>query len=174
MKKRTLVAAVLGLFFLIAGTAAAEMYVEGYMGYNFTVTSPNPLELNANPAFKGPTNLSLEYPRVVSHYLLGGGKLGIWFSRQGFPRYDFPEWMKYLGFYLDVNYHGLNYGKMSGSRRMYIDPSPPPLHFQHYKFLGDGNITTIGFMFASGMVLTPRKKFLSANGSLTWRWARLS
>lgn len=84
----------------------AETYVEAYLGANFTVTSPNPLELNINPGYKGPVQTDLEFPRTLSSSLIHGAKLGTWFSKEGIPKIDYPDWMKYVGFYFDFNFHG--------------------------------------------------------------------
>lgn len=141
----------------MAGTAPAETYVEGYIGNNFTVGSPNSLEINVNPAYRGPIKASPEYPRTVSSALMGGAKLGTWFSNQGFPKIDYPEWMKYLGVYLDFSFHGMDLWRNMGTRRMNIVPSNYP-YFTQYKFLGTGNIATIGFMFACRYGFLPTEK----------------
>jgi len=145
--------AALTLLVLAAGTAHAETYVEGYLGNNFTVTSPNPLELDINPLFRGPAKADLEFPRTVSSAFMVGAKLGIWFSKQGFPRFDYPDWMKYVGVYLDFNFHGFDKSDLTfntmGSRRMYLPLTNYP-YFQNYKFWlrKDASIITLAFMFA--------------------------
>lgn len=148
----------LALLVFTVGTAAAETYIEGYIGNNFTVTAPNPIEIDANPLYRGPTKLGLEYPRTVASNLTGGLKLGTWFSHDGFPHVDYPDWMKYTGFYLDFNYHDFYYLSGIGSRRMQITPSPGPEHFQNYKMLGNGNIFSVGFMFALRYGFHPTEK----------------
>jgi hypothetical protein len=136
-----------------AGTAPAETYVEGYLGYTFGVTSPNPLKLDVNPYYRGSTKTSLEFPRTLSTGMLYGTKLGTWFSRDGFPKIKYPDWMKYFGFYLDFNYHQFDISDLVrdtlGTRRMYVSPSFYP-HYQQFKFDVDGNasIFTLAFMFA--------------------------
>jgi|UniRef100_A0A7V6A529 hypothetical protein len=163
MKKITVFVMALGLIALTAGTAPAEMYVEMYFGNNFAVTSPNPLELNFNPNYKGPFNTSLEFPRTLISSFLFGGKAGIWFSKQGFPQLDFPDWMKYLGFYLDLSYNGFDKSalvdKTIGTRRMNIFPSPYP-HYQQYQFSVNrgSSITSLAFMFACRYGFFPTEK----------------
>jgi hypothetical protein len=112
---------------LAAGTAFAETYVEGYIGNNFPVTSPNPIEFNVNPLYRQVKTYP-EYPRILSTSLIGGAKLGTWFSKQGFPSFQYPDWMKYLGFYLDLNFQGMYFFRGVGSRRMYLTPSNFPYY----------------------------------------------
>jgi len=158
VKRLTVFLLALVLLTCLAPLAAAETYIEGYLGNNFTVIAPNPVDLSANPAYRGPTKLGLEYPRSMSTALTGGLKIGTWFSREGFPHVDYPDWMKYLGFYLDLNYHEFFFLQGAGSRRMDITPSPGFLHFQNYKLLGNGNIMTLGFMFAFRYGFNPTEK----------------
>ena len=40
-------------------------------------------------------------------------KLGTWFVPEGFGGANYPDWMKYLGFYLDFNYHRLNFRRQN-------------------------------------------------------------
>lgn len=63
-----------------------------------------------------------------------------------------------MGFYLDLNHHTLDYLPGVGSRRMYVSSIPPPLGFQHYKFLGNGSVTTLAFMFAFRYGFLPTEK----------------
>jgi len=160
VKKITVLILVLVFLTMQCEIALAETYVEGYIGSNFTVTSPNPIDFDVNPAYK-PINTYPEYPRNLSSNIMGGAKLGTWFSKQGFPGYDFPDWMKYFGCYLDFSIHGNDYLRGVGSRRMYVSPvSVPPaiFPFQHYKFLGYGPIITLGFMFAARYGFFPTEK----------------
>jgi hypothetical protein len=156
VKKITVLFVVLGLIALTAGAVPAEMYVEGYIGNNFTITSPNPLGFDVNQNYKA-VQAYPEYPRTLSSNVIGGGKLGIWCSKQGYPHVDFPDWMKYFGFYLDFNFHGLDYKPGVGTRRINISPSTPP-YFDQYKFLGNGSIATFGFMFAARYGFFPTEK----------------
>jgi hypothetical protein len=149
--------AAVALIALATGMAQAETYVEGYLGNNFTVTAPNPIDLSFNPAFRGPTKTSLEYPRAVSSALVGGLKLGTWFSNTGFPHVNYPDWMKYFGCYLDFSINRFYFLSGMGSRRMDITPSPGYQHYQLYKLLGSGNIYTVGFMFSARYGFNPTK-----------------
>ena len=146
----------LALLTATAGTAPAETYVEGYIGNNFTVTAPNPLGFNVNQNYKAVQALP-EYPQTLSINVIGGAKLGTWFSKEGFPHFDYPDWMKYFGAYLDFNFHGLNYIQGVGTRRINIYPSASP-YFDQYKFFGDGSIATFGFMFAFRYGFHPTEK----------------
>ncbi len=158
MKTLKLLTAALVFISLAAEPARAEVYLEWYIGNAFPVTAPNPVDLTINPAFRGPAVADLEYPRTVSSNLITGGKLGTWFVKEGFLGFDYPPRMKYLGFYLDFNYHTIDYLPGVGSRRMYVSSIPPPLGFQHYKFLGTGSIATIAFMFAFRYGFFPKEK----------------
>ena len=149
---------VIALIAFAAGTARAETYIEGYLGSNFSISSPNPIELDVNPLYRGPTKTVLEYPRTFSTALIGGLKLGTWFSREGFPHINYPDWMKYLGFNLDFSYNQFYFLEGIGSRRMTIIPSPGRTHYQHYKFYGNGGIYSLGFMFAGRYGFFPTEK----------------
>ena len=63
MKKITVLILALAFLFLTTWMALAETYVEGFIGNNFTVTSPNPIGFNVNPAYK-PIQTFPEYPRL--------------------------------------------------------------------------------------------------------------
>jgi hypothetical protein len=163
VKKINVLIMVLALLALAVGTAAAESYVEGYVGYTFFVTSPNPLELDINPYYRGPTKTVLEYPRTLGGALVYGAKLGTWFSKEGFPKIDYPDWTKYLGFYLDFNYHQFDSSDLKrdtlGTRRMYVTPSFYP-HYQQFKFsvAGNASIATLAFMFSFRYGFLPTEK----------------
>ena len=95
--------------------AAAEMYVEGYVGYAKSAT-----------VFKDYLTLTTHHPYLNTYEenhtrgtfrpaVMGGGKLGLWFTQEGFLGGPYPEWMQYLGCYLDLNYHNQNLRTRVGS-----------------------------------------------------------
>lgn len=81
MKPSRILIAALLFVALAVGTAGAELYLEAYFGNAFTVTVPNPIDLNINPAFRGPVSADLEYPQTVSSNFILGGKVGTWFVK---------------------------------------------------------------------------------------------
>jgi hypothetical protein len=117
--------------------------------------------LNVNPLFRGPVSTDLEFPRSLTSGTTFGGKLGTWFSKTGFPKIDYPDWMKYTGFYLDFSYNGAQKSSLTGdnlgSRRIYIYPSDYP-HYTHYKFWGSASWYYLGFMFAFRYGFHPTEK----------------
>jgi len=148
MKMTKVMVATLALLALTVGTAHAEMYVEGYLGGNIVVTTPQPLQLTVNPLFAQPANVQLEYPSTASVTVVGGLKLGTWFVKEGFLGFNYPDWMKYLGFYLDFNFHKLNIQRSIGSQRMYLTFTDQLSSYQFYKFYSQGYAATFAFMFA--------------------------
>jgi hypothetical protein len=160
VKKITVLILALVFLAMIAEMTMAETYIEGYLGNNFAVTSPDPVGFDVNPLYKQIQTYP-EYPRTLSSNFMGGAKLGTWFSNQGFPHFNYPDWMKYFGCYLDFSVHGIDFLRGIGSRRMYVSPvtvSPGQFPFQHYKFLGHGTIFSLGFMFAARYGFSPTEK----------------
>jgi len=126
------------LLALVAGTARGEVYVEAYIGGNFPAESPNPL--SAQP-FLLPTNLIT--PGIIEPAFMGGLKIGTWFVPEGFLGFNYPAWMKYLGFYLDFSYHRVNY--FQGFAKVIVNGASIP---GPYIFKSEGNAATLAFMFA--------------------------
>jgi len=125
--------------------AKAEMYIEAYLGgvfpasssQNFTTTEPG-WEFERN-----------NVPGQFNPAVVGGLKLGTWFVKEGFLGYSYPDWMKYLGFYLDFSYHRLDMKRQQGSsvsrdllgaNLAWIGPN---------NFFTEGNAATLAFMFAA-------------------------
>ena len=131
--KRTF--AVLGMVLLAAllvmpGTAKSEMYIEGYMGGVGVSNDAQSFSQSASGGYSdsgtfngsawessisGGYNVSGAFPgRFDNPFFTGGLKLGIWFDKTGITGgYNWPDWMKYFGFYLDLSYHSLNYRKQN-------------------------------------------------------------
>lgn len=108
---------------VLPGAAQAEMYGEVYLGGvqgvgnnpikgNFAdTTGASGSGLNWQDSFSGSfSNLGYLKPAVQ-----GGVKLGTWFVREGTLGFNYPDWMKYFGFYLDFKVHRLVYERNSGS-----------------------------------------------------------
>lgn len=100
--------------------AAAEVYVETYMGGVFTPNTDMTINTHgSNPNLPAPNIIDEKRHSLLAGQIdpavLGGLKVGTWFVREGFLGYNYPEWMKYLGFYLDLNYHRISFKRQSGA-----------------------------------------------------------
>ncbi|HAY21084.1 MAG TPA: hypothetical protein DCY27_02740 [Desulfobacterales bacterium] len=105
MKKGKMIwLAVIAALVLAPTLCWAEMYVEGYIGGVAASSSSGGVSVNGTnvPGFEG---------RYDNPFILGGLKVGTWFVKEGFLGYDYPDWMKYLGFHLDFSYHRLNFSR---------------------------------------------------------------
>ncbi len=104
-------------------SAQAEMYVEGYIGgaaaANFTSSESH---INAG----------------ISPSVIGGVKVGTWFVKEGFAGFNYPDWMKYLGFYTDFSYQNLFLPKQT-----VVSSAPFNVDFH-----SEGMVATWAFMFA--------------------------
>ena len=100
---------------LLPSGTKAEMYVEGYAGYVKTAT-----------VFRDYLVMTTHHPSLGTYEehhtrgtfrpsVIGGVKVGTWFTQQGFLGASYPEWMKYLGFYLDCSYHPQNFRTREGN-----------------------------------------------------------
>ncbi len=60
-------------------------------------------------------NVGTDLPGNLDPYVLGGLKIGYWFTPYGtYAASWYSDWMKYLGFYTDFSYHRLSFGNQSG------------------------------------------------------------
>jgi hypothetical protein len=128
---------------MLPSGVGAEMYVEGYAGYVKPAT-----------VFRDYLILTTHHPSLGTYEehhtrgtfrpaFIGGVKIGTWFTQQGFLGADYPEWMKYLGFYLDFTYHNQNFRTRVGNS---VIPATD-LHNSN-TFSSNGNTVTLAFMFA--------------------------
>ena len=125
------------------GGAGADMYVEGYAGYVKPAT-----------VFRDYLVMTTHHPSLGTYEenrtrgtfrpaFIGGGKVGLWFTQQGFLGRAYPEWMKYLGFYLDFSYHHQNFRTRVGSSFIPVADTTTVNTFS-----SNGNTYTLAFMFA--------------------------
>jgi len=150
-----LVAALLAL----PGAAGAEMYVEGYLG---GVQGAN---AGMSPAWSGTrvfsggeayvTSGSLNVPGRFDPAVIGGLKIGTWFVKEGFLGYQYPDWMKYLGFYIDFSFHRLNFRRQLADTRLHFvetfldNSSIVGDRSGQSTFWSEGYAPTLAFMFAA-------------------------
>ncbi|MDD3581064.1 MAG: hypothetical protein PHW74_08585 [Desulfobacca sp.] len=130
--KMVLVAAMVALI-MVPALCGAEMFVEGYVGGNFGANTDIKVSSGGKTDTIGDARLD---PAV-----LGGIKIGYWFTKEGFLGYNYPDWMKYLGVSLDLSYNNLDF------RRQQIE--------------GDGTRAwTEGRAFTVALMFTGRYGFL--------------
>lgn len=145
------------VFFLLAvllampGLAQGEMYIEGYIGGVQGANAP------MNLATGHPGNLAdgtvvqtVELHHISGRFdpaVIGGLKIGTWFVKEGFLGYNYPDWMKYLGFYLDFSYHRLDLRNQTG-RTVSFDNFAGGSTPTSNQFFSEGTAATLAFMFA--------------------------
>jgi hypothetical protein len=123
--------------------ARAEVYVEVYLGGNFGGNISDLVTGNfatANSA--GP--FSFNSTGNIDPAVAGGLKLGTWFVKEGFLGMNYPDWMKYFGFYLDFSYHRLSFSKSTG---VWLNPTVSQSFLD--TFSTNGSAATLAFMFAA-------------------------
>jgi len=155
----------LWVFFLLAvmvampGAAKGEMYVEGYLGgVQGANADPNPT-FSASRNFGGGLTLadngSFNFPGRFDPAVIGGLKIGTWFVKEGFLGINYPDWMKYFGFYLDFMMHRLNYRQSLGTFQGNTSVSINGQTLLTLPFAGDAQLNseglapTLAFMFAA-------------------------
>jgi len=120
--------------------AKAEMFVEAYVGGSTAADSATQFTF-ARPQFNDQVRNKLG--GAVDASVIGGLKVGTWFVKEGFLGYDYPDWMKYLGFYIDFSYHRLNFAKQTGSTLQYI-PAPQTVAAAVVGAQGRGGVGMMG------------------------------
>ena len=134
--------------------AQAEMYVEGYLGGALAGSSSMNSTTNTANTF-GIAGLNGSYrssiPGVFDPAFMGGLKIGTWFVKEGVLGYNYPDWMKYLGFYLDFSYHRLDLRRQSGTTNVAhsFGVFGPSLGTTSNEFFSEGTAATLAFMFAA-------------------------
>jgi opacity protein-like surface antigen len=129
--------------------ARAEMYVEGYLGGVQAANAPLHQVTGASNQYITST-ITSEVPGRLDPAVLGGVKLGTWFVKEGFLGYNYPDWMQYLGFYLDFNFHRLNFrNQIINSTHTVTFPKGGGFSgFGKGSLWSEGTVATLAFMFA--------------------------
>ena len=168
----------LALLLALPMAAQAEMYGEVYLGGVAGVNTPIDGNFSGSIHTGGKNKWDDTYSGSFSNSghlkpaVQGGVKLGTWFVREGTLGFDYPNWMKYFGFYLDFKVHRLVYERNSGSGTITGGGSASgtlevPIWYGRYSYAetlsGNGNSTftseglapTLSFMFAGRYGLLP-------------------
>jgi opacity protein-like surface antigen len=104
-KKAFLILGALFLTAVLLTPAAAEMYVEAYLGGAKSAPLSQTVTLNSATI---PGQAGIRVNGETNPSVLGGVKLGYWFVPTGFLGYNYPDWMKYFGVYTDFSFQRLN------------------------------------------------------------------
>ncbi|MFZ5453318.1 MAG: hypothetical protein ACOZF2_15780 [Thermodesulfobacteriota bacterium] len=128
----------------------AEMYVEAYLGGVQGANAGMDVGTNHPGTFGGTIYQTSEFhsiPGRLDPAVIGGLKIGTWFVKEGFLGYNYPDWMKYLGFYLDFSYHRLNFRNQQGNS-VSFDNLVGGFNPTTNNFFSEGTAATLAFMFA--------------------------
>ncbi|OPX20325.1 MAG: hypothetical protein BZ151_04500 [Desulfobacca sp. 4484_104] len=131
-KGKIILLAAIAALVLVPALCWAEMFVEGYVGGTFGANSD--VDVSAAGASATLDDAKID-PSVI-----GGLKVGYWFTKEGFLGYDYPDWMKYLGFALDLSYHNLDLRPQETR----VTGVPGIASIRSWD---DGRAFTVGFMF---------------------------
>jgi opacity protein-like surface antigen len=169
----------LALLLALPAAVHAEMYGEVYLGGvqgvgntplsgSFSGTVP---ASGGGLAWRDSYSGSWSNSAHLKPVLQGGVKLGTWFVREGTLGFDYPDWMKYFGFYLDFKVHRLVYERNAGSATLSgsgsaagVIPTEIPTPFTvtdtksfsgNSTFSSEGIAPTLSFMFAGRYGLLP-------------------
>lgn len=147
----------LGLAWLLLATfpARGETYTELFIGGVHTANEFIPFNL-LHPYGNGVSSESCAVPGrihlAVNYSGTAGFRLGTWFIKEGFPKVNYPDWLRYFGFYSDFSYHRLDY-RPQKMNTLSFDNTPPvfgvkevPNDKHTNRFLSEGRVFTITFM----------------------------
>ena len=127
----------------VPGPAGAEMYIEGYLGANTAASFDTSFSVINTADESEPARGTL--PGGPNAAVIGGLKVGTWFVPTGFLGCNYPDWMKYFGFYTDFSFHRLDARQQQFSFRDPVDND----FLGSADFKSEGTVATWAFMFAA-------------------------
>ncbi len=155
------------LLLIAAVPAPAETYTELFIGGVHTANDFIPFDLlhrypngvsAENCAVPGRIHLAVNYSGTA------GIRLGTWFAKEGFPKINYPDWMRYFGCYFDFSYHRLDF-RPQKMNTLSIDNTPPvfgirgvPNDKHTNRFLSEGRVFTVAFMASARYGFLPTEQ----------------
>jgi hypothetical protein len=136
-------AVLVAAFMALPQPAKAEMFVEAYIGGTTAANSTTDFNFGLPAAA---STVGVSNPGVIDPSVIAGLKLGTWFVKEGFLGYDYPDWMKYLGFWIDFSYNRLDFAKKHGNAAIFNPVTGTG--FSPTNFKSEGDAFTLAFMFA--------------------------
>ncbi len=140
---------VLSLLLILPSAAMAEMYLEGYLGGNFTPSTG--MNLTTQHSVFGINDFieSHSIPGRIDPAVVGGLKIGTWFVKEGFLGVNYPDWAKYFGFYFDFSYHRLDFPRQRmDSFAKGLGQANIPSSVTN-NFWSEGTAASLAFMFSA-------------------------
>lgn len=134
---------------VMPGIASAEMFVEIWGGFNTAANMDEKVGLNAGPipVIGGSAGVSTTFYGRANTQPQGGLKIGTWFVKNGLLGYNYPDWMKYFGFYTEFSYHRLVLNREAITANATL-PGFGGLNGLPGRFTASGTVATWSFMFA--------------------------
>jgi opacity protein-like surface antigen len=137
----------------LSAVCHAELYVEGYAGGSFALDQEMSF---SNPRACCPgTRIFNSMPgKFDNPFVIGGMKAGVWFVKDGSLEEkllggDYPGWMKYVGFYIDLGYQNLDFERQAG-----LSVENPRSKATNV-FSSNGDVFSVACMFAGRYGLLP-------------------
>jgi hypothetical protein len=157
----------LALLFVSAVPTRGESYVELFIGGVHTENEHIPFSI-LHPYANGVSAENLAVPGrihlAINQSGTAGLRLGTWFVKEGFPKVDYPPWMRYFGCYFDFSYHRLDY-RPQQQDTVSIDNVPPvfslkavPNDKHTNRFLSEARVFTLAFMLAARYGFLPTEQ----------------
>jgi hypothetical protein len=147
---------IIGIFILsifLNSNVNSQLYLEGYGGGMLGFSDVAHLKTKNTYGIKGLRgSFGVPTKQTVSTFV-GGLKLGLWFDKTGSVRFDGPECLKHLGFYLDLSFNPLNYHQKIDSVKIRYTEDPDSYKNSHtarakIHLSSKGSSETVAFMLA--------------------------
>lgn len=128
--------------------AACQLYIEGYGGGMIGFSDVTYLKTENTYGING-LNGSFDVPtKQTESTFVGGLKLGLWLDKSGCLKCGGPDFLKYLGFYLDLSFNSLDYNHRINSEIHYMQDQDVHSSRANINLSSEGSSETLAFMLA--------------------------
>lgn len=153
MNKKTRILGTFILLIFLSPKSNCQLYIEGYGGGMIGWSDIAHLKTKNTYGINGLKG-SFDVPtKQTASTFVGGFKLGLWFDKMGSVKFDGPECLKHLGFYLDLSFNPLNYNHKIKSVKIRYTEDPSSYKDSHtarakIHLSSKGSSETLAFMLA--------------------------